>query len=64
MNENRYWRLASERRRALRDKEAKAAQLLREAGVEDIAPQALQALGLFLLTLPVTLLVALVVSRF
>ncbi len=63
MNENWYWRLAPERRRELRGKEAKAAQLLREAGVQDIAPQVLQALGLFLLTLPVALIVALVVSK-
>jgi hypothetical protein len=62
MNENWYWQLAQERQRELR-KEAENARLLREAGIQDIAPEVLQALGLFLLTVPVALVVALVVSK-
>ncbi len=62
MNENWYWELAKERQREMR-KEADNARLLREAGIQDIAPEVLKALGLFLLTLPVALIVAFVVSK-
>ena len=62
MYENWYWQLAQERQREMRE-EANNARLLREAGIQDIAPEVLKALGLFLLTLPIALVVALVVSK-
>lgn len=62
MNEHWYWELAKERQRELR-KEADNARLLREAGIQDISPEVLQALGLFLLILPVAFVVALVASK-
>ena len=62
MNENWYWPLAQDRQRELR-READQARLLKEAGIQDIAPVALKALGVFLLILPVGLLAARVVGK-
>ena len=62
MNENWHWQLAKERQRELRS-EADRARLLKEAGIPDISPAALKALGVFLLILPVGLIAARVIGK-
>jgi len=62
MNENWYWRLAQDRQQRLRG-EADQARLRKEAGIPEIAPAVLKALGVFLLILPVGLIAARVVGK-